>query len=135
MTFDERIKAASSLLRDAGYSSVRGHRVNESVAQSRIALALAVKELADAAKADAATSARPPAPWPADVTARFLTRYGQRYSDQHATVDIHDNDTRSTARCLPCGWTKDRGLTYRSEVLAWAQDHADQCMALGQPTA
>ncbi|WP_330328201.1 hypothetical protein [Streptomyces pseudovenezuelae] len=77
--------------------------------------------------------------WPAGVTARFLTRIGMRGRDlADATVDIHDDqpaeDARSTARCRPCGWTKGNGLRFRTEVLAWAQEHADQCTALPNPT-
>jgi len=102
---------------------------------ARIALALAVIDLAAAAKTDAEPAPINQDPWPAGVTARILTRIGLRSRDlADATVDIHDDD-RSTARCRPCGWTKDHGLPYRAEVLAWAQDHADQCTALPNPAA
>lgn len=79
-------------------------------------------------------------PWPTGVTARFLTRVGMhsRYFI-NATVDIHDDPpatgARSTARCRPCGWTNDHGLSYRHEVIQRAQDHADNCTALPNPAA
>lgn len=76
--------------------------------------------------------------WPDGVTARILTRTGRLFNEMNATVDIHDEpagtNARSTARCRPCGWTKDHGLTYRHQVLEWAQQHADRCTALAQPT-
>ena len=83
------------------------------------------------------TNDTPTQNWPAGVTARLLTRIGLRTDDPRATVDIHDDTTadRSTALCQPCGWTKNHGLTYRGQVLEWAQDHADHCTALPQPTA
>ncbi|MFF7476656.1 hypothetical protein [Streptomyces sp. NPDC008092] len=73
--------------------------------------------------------------WPEGTTARFLTRAGILTHDLNATVDIHDHDDRSRATCRPCGWTKSHGLTYRDQVLEWAQQHADNCSALAQPTA
>lgn len=76
-----------------------------------------------------------PKTWPDGVTARFLTRGAVLTRDRNATVDIHDDHVRSNAICRPCGWTKDHGITYRFQVLGWAQEHADQCTALAQPTS
>lgn len=80
-----------------------------------------------------------PAPWPDGVTARFLTRGGLLTRDRNATVDIHDEapapGARSTAICSPCGWSRRHDLTLRTAVLKWAQEHADQCTALAQPTS
>lgn len=137
MTASTHIRAAQGLLIDPGYDNPRSHRVDESVAHSRIALALAVQALADAAGNGTAPAEQE---WPEGVTARFLTRTGIRMNHLAATVDIHDDDKtathpRSRATCRPCGWTKDHGLPYRSDVLRYAQEHADQCTALPQPTA
>ncbi|CAK7288657.1 hypothetical protein [Streptomyces misionensis] len=90
--------------------------------------------LAIAALATRDTIPNPTEPWPTGITARILTRAAILTGNHHATVDIHD-DTRSTANCTSCGWTKSHGNAYRSEVIDWAQDHANQCTALPQPTA
>lgn len=75
--------------------------------------------------------------WPEGVTVRILTRVGLHLGNLDATVDIHDDqpsrDARSTARCRPCGQDYDHGLTFRQQVLNWAQTHADQCTALPRP--
>lgn len=136
MTFHTHIRAAQRLLNYDGYSSLPDHRREESVANSRIALALAVQALAEAAET---TPKKLTGSWPADVSARLLTRVGILLDDPDATVDIHDDEDeqhgRSTAVCRPCGWTKGHGLAYRNEVLDWARDHAADCTALTKPTA
>lgn len=64
------------------------------------------------------------------VTARILTRAAELTGNRNATVNIQDDSSRSTARCTTCGWTKDHGIAYRSQVVAWGQEHANQCTAL-----
>lgn len=137
MNATDHIHAAQTRLKDPGFDHVRGHRVDESAAHSRIALALAVQALADAAGNGTVAAEEE---WPEGVTARFLTRTGIRLNNLAATVDIRDDDKtathpRSTALCRPCGWTKDHGLPYRSDVLLLAQEHADSCTALPKPAA
>ncbi|WP_086560118.1 hypothetical protein [Streptomyces africanus] len=139
MNANDHIHSAQMRLKDPGFDHVRGHRVEESTAHSRIALALAVQALADAA-ASSNAPAGAEQEWPEGVTARFLTRTGIRLNNQAATVDIRDDEKtathpRSTALCRPCGWTKDHGLAYRGDVLRMAQEHANECTALPQPTA
>ncbi|MFB7500054.1 hypothetical protein ACFC09_36145 [Streptomyces sp. NPDC056161] len=65
-----------------------------------------------------------------NVSARILTRAASLAGNHDATVEIHDDSRRSTARCQSCGWSKDHGIAYRPRVLEWAQEHADQCTAL-----
>jgi hypothetical protein len=64
------------------------------------------------------------------ASTRILTRAAALTGDRNATVDIEDDKGRSTARCRSCKWTRDHGTTYRAQLTAWAQEHADQCTAL-----
>lgn len=136
-TAAEHIRTAARLVTDKqGFSQLAEHRKGEADSHTLIAIAEALTQLAATAKADAHPTPINQTPWPDGVTARILTRIGMRSRDlADATVDIHDTDTRSTARCRPCGWTKDHGIAYRAEVLEWARGHAADCTGLPQPTA
>lgn len=143
MTATDHIRTATRLLNDKqGFSEIPTHRMNEAGVRARIAIAEALDALAKAAQADAdrpLPGFQPSTDWPSGVTARLLTRAGILLRDTAATVDITDDpdgpNARSTARCRSCGWTKDHGLVYRAEVLKWAKEHADECIALPKPTA
>lgn len=74
--------------------------------------------------------------WPDGTTARFVTRIGMVTRDPRAVVDIHTNADHPAihyATCRPCGWTDSD--TKRNKVVDKAQDHADGCTALPNPTA
>jgi hypothetical protein len=81
------------------------------------------------------TTVQTPTTWPANVTARFLTRTGIHLRDLNATVDVTDTADRTIATCWPCGWTSEHGTAYRHQVLDRAQQHADGCTALPNPNA
>lgn len=79
-------------------------------------------------------------PWPDGVTARIVTTMGLRLGNPDATVDITTdpghgmNAAAHEATCRPCGWTASRSVD-RNKVIEKAQDHADGCTALPNPTA
>lgn len=137
MTAIDHIRAAERILDDRMRHELRdGDRFDAANTNARIALALAIHDLAQTAKADTNPTPINQAPWPDGVTARLLTRIGMRSRDfADATVDIHDSDARSIARCRPCGWTRDHGLPYRDQVLEQAREHAAECTALPNPAA
>lgn len=132
----DHARAAERLLDRGGHGAVPERKVDESVARSRIALALGVIDLAAAAEAE---TFRPiSGPWPDGVAARFVTAYGSRFGDLRAAVDMveADGDERSVAICRPCNRVVlTHGRDYRNEVLDAAARHASNCMAMPQPTA
>ncbi|QLJ06836.1 hypothetical protein HZZ00_38055 (plasmid) [Streptomyces sp. NEAU-sy36] len=125
-TTSDLIQRATTLLRPA---DIPARDLTKADTLARIATAQALNTLATRD-----TTPQPTEPWPTGVTARFLTRAAILTGNNTATVDIHDDTSRSHARCTSCGWTKSNGIAYRSEVIEWAQDHATQCTALPQPT-
>lgn len=75
--------------------------------------------------------------WPDGATARIVTRIGMATRDPKAVVDLHahpDNPALHQATCQACGWTADTD-SKRNKVVERAQDHADGCTALPNPTA
>ncbi|MFF9003643.1 hypothetical protein ACF1GW_38760 [Streptomyces achromogenes] len=122
---NQLLDQAEQLIRPADLSSAQLHKADT---LARIATARALNAIAQD------TTHTPTQAWAAGVTARLLTRAAILTGNRNATVDIHDTPQRSTALCQPCGWTKDHGITYRAQVLEWAQEHADQCTALAKPT-
>lgn len=126
---DSRMR--NDLSRDDHFEAANSH--------ARIALATALRDLADTAKTDATPINQ--AAWPTGTTARILTRVGMRSREFiDATVDITDDsnagiDGMTTALCRPCGWTRDSSLIYRDKVLEMARDHASDCTALPNPAA
>jgi hypothetical protein len=146
MTATDHIRAAARILdRNRGFDSIPEGPREGANAHARIALAMALSDLAAAAKADVKPDTRDAAPqreaWPVGVTARILTRVGMRHrGPQDAAVDIIDDQSVgtngvTTAVCRPCGWTRDNGTASRDKVLELARAHADDCTALPQPTS
>lgn len=134
MSAAEHITAAVRLLDENGFSDVPTHQICKSVAHARIALALAVGDLADAAKADGPIPASPASD---DTLARFVTAYGRRFNDLRATVDVitvGDGDGRKQAVCRCCGRDHGYATAQRNKVLDWADEHAANCMAMPQTT-
>lgn len=120
----------------------RDERLREADVHARLATATALDAMARQASAEAqrpTLSFPSQQPWPDGVTARLVTRMGQRLSNPEATVDITTHPghghlpTRLSAACRPCGWSLDRDDNH-NKVLAKAQDHADGCTALPNPT-
>lgn len=132
----DHVRAAARILGYDNPGTLPDHKSHEASSHARVAIALALGDLAEAAKTDTETAPVNQEPWPEGVTARLLTRIGMRSRDfADATVDIHDSDARSIARCRPCGWTRDHGLPYRDQVLEQAREHAAECTALPNPAA
>lgn len=126
MTAQELIRTATRLLNRNGPGETTAQQRDEANAHSYAAIALALTDLANTAKADQAIPADPAPP---GVTARILTAYGRRYNDHRTTVDVHDD---GSADCLACGWTH-RPTAYVDQALDAAAGHANTCMALPQP--
>lgn len=129
----DHIQDAIRLLSKGGFSdAVPAHQITESVARARIALAIAVGDLAEAA---ADNKPIPAGPTPAGVTARIITAYGRRFSDLRATVDVVVAPyTPKTAKavCRCCGRVSLED-SRREVALDWAEEHAKECMALPCP--
>jgi hypothetical protein len=138
MTATDHIRAAARILdNNRGFDSIPEGPREGANAHARIALAMALSDLAAAAKADVKPDTRDAAPqreaWPTGVTARILTRVGMLASAlEGATVDIIDDPAKgsSAAACRACG---DSSPSH-SHVLPWARKHAADCTALPQPT-
>jgi hypothetical protein len=122
---NQLLDQAEQLIHPADLSSTHLHKADT---LARIATARALNAIAQD------TTHTPTRAWAEGVTARILTRAAILTGNRNATVDIHDTPQRSTALCRPCGWTKDHAPALRHQVLEWAQEHADQCTALAQPT-
>lgn len=142
MTATDHIRAAARILDDRMRHELRTSDQFDAInSNARIAIALALTDLAAAAKADTNPTPINQQPWPEGVTARILTRLGMRSREfADATVDIHDNPDdglggSSTARCRACGWDKDYVLTHRYKTLDAAREHAADCTALPKPNA
>lgn len=146
-TSDYTKRVDTLLLRRDGMANPNQATLSEADVNARAATAAAIQELTAAVRAATEHDTNPAttqtAPWPANVTARILTRVGLRSREFiDATVDIIDTprdrintDGLSTALCRPCGWSKENGLTYRPTVLEWAREHASDCTALPNPNA